>query len=66
MKKFLFGALVLGFMSACNTDNLSNQNETPLDQEASAPSALKRSCPSEGIRQEKKKKILHLNKKWPI
>ena len=51
MRKFLFGALVLGFMSACNSDNLSNQNETPVDQEASAPGALKRSCPSEGIRQ---------------
>ncbi|RXM37682.1 zinc metalloprotease [Chryseobacterium sp. CH21] len=50
MKKFLFGALVLGLMSACNTDNLTNQNETPQGQEPTTPSALKRSCPSEELR----------------
>ncbi|MEJ5052505.1 zinc metalloprotease [Chryseobacterium culicis] len=50
MKKFLFGALVLGFMSACNTDSLTNQNEASMDQEASAPSAFKKSCPSEELR----------------
>ncbi|WP_126653434.1 zinc metalloprotease [Chryseobacterium aureum] len=52
MKKFLFGALVLGLMSACNTDSLSNQNETPQAQEPTIPSALKRSCPSEELRAE--------------
>jgi hypothetical protein len=52
MKKFLFGALVLGFMSACNTDSLNNQNETPLNQEPPVQSALKRSCPSEELRAE--------------
>jgi hypothetical protein len=51
MKKFLFGALVLGFMSACNNDNLTHQNETSPDQENTVPSALRRSCPSEEIRQ---------------
>ncbi len=50
MKKFLFGALVLGFMSACNTDNLTNQNETPPTQEPATGSTLKRSCPSEELR----------------
>lgn len=52
MKKFLFGALVLGLMSACNTDSLTNQNETPLDQEVPVGNALKRSCPSEELREE--------------
>ena len=51
MKKFLFGALILGLMSACNNDSLTNQNETSPDQENIVPSALKRGCPSEEIRQ---------------
>ncbi|SEH46406.1 zinc metalloprotease [Chryseobacterium culicis] len=50
MKKFLFGALVLGLMSACNTDSLTNQNEIPQDQEPAIAGALKRSCPSEELR----------------
>jgi hypothetical protein len=50
MKKFLFGALILGLMSACNTDSLTNQNETPPDQAPTTGSALKRSCPSEVLR----------------
>lgn len=50
MKKFLFGALILGLMSACNTDSLTNQNETPPNQEPTIASALKRSCPSEELR----------------
>ncbi|HCN48396.1 MAG TPA: zinc metalloprotease [Chryseobacterium sp.] len=52
MKKFLFGALVLGLMSACNTDSVTNQNDPPLSQEVSPGSAMKRSCPSEEIRAE--------------
>ncbi|MBE4951309.1 zinc metalloprotease [Chryseobacterium culicis] len=50
MKKFLFGALVLGLMSACNTDSVTNQNEIPQDQEPAIAGALKRSCPSEELR----------------
>lgn len=50
MKKFLFGALVLGLMSACNTDSLTNQNEIPQDQEPAIAGSLKRSCPSEELR----------------
>lgn len=52
MKKFLFGALVLGLMSACNTDSVTNQNDPPVSQEVSPGSATKRSCPSEEIRAE--------------
>ncbi|WP_047098180.1 zinc metalloprotease [Chryseobacterium lactis] len=52
MKKFLFGALVLGLMSACNTDSVTNQNDPPVSQEVSPGSAMKRSCPSEEIRAE--------------
>lgn len=50
MKKFLFGTLVLGLMSACNTDSVTNQNEIPQDQEPAIAGALKRSCPSEELR----------------
>ncbi|MCQ9637440.1 zinc metalloprotease [Chryseobacterium sp. WG23] len=52
MKKLLFGAIVLSFMSACNSDNISNQGEEPTDQ-ANSPSttALKRSCPSVELRE---------------
>lgn len=51
MKKLLFGALVLGFMSACNSDNLSNQNEESQNLTASTSgTALKRGCASEEIR----------------
>jgi hypothetical protein len=52
MKKFLFGALVLSLMSACNTDSVTNQNDPPVSQEVSPGSAMKRSCPSEEIRAE--------------
>ncbi|MDG4655136.1 zinc metalloprotease [Chryseobacterium arthrosphaerae] len=53
MKKFMFGALILGLLSACNTDSLTNQNETPMNQdEVPAGSAAKRSCLSEEIREK--------------
>jgi len=53
MKKLLFGALVLGFMSACNSDNISNQEE--ISQDPGAPSGFtnaKRGCPSDLIREK--------------
>jgi Pregnancy-associated plasma protein-A. len=51
MKKLLFGVLMLSFLSACNSDNVSNQSEEP-NQNAGAlsGSALQRGCPSEEIR----------------
>ncbi|AZA81975.1 zinc metalloprotease [Chryseobacterium lactis] len=51
MKKLLFGALALGLMS-CNNDNMPNQNESPADAASVTTTALKRSCPSDEIRQE--------------
>ncbi|MCT2562911.1 zinc metalloprotease [Chryseobacterium herbae] len=56
MKNLLFGALLLSFMSACNSDNIANQED--LSQDPGIPSgttALKRSCPSDLIRQERLK-----------
>ncbi|MEY8758787.1 zinc metalloprotease [Chryseobacterium tongliaoense] len=51
MKKLLFGILALGFMSSCNSDNVTNQNENPSNSaDASANFASKRDCPSEEIR----------------
>ncbi|MGE4514039.1 MAG: zinc metalloprotease [Chryseobacterium sp.] len=51
MKKLLFGVLMLSFLSACNSDNVSNQSEE-LGNNAATPtgSALQRGCPSEEIR----------------
>ncbi|CAI8934864.1 zinc metalloprotease [Chryseobacterium sp. IT-36CA2] len=51
MKKLLFGALMLGLMTACNNDNIQNQNETQAEPETSSL-ASKRICPSEEMRQE--------------
>ncbi len=65
MKKLLFGALVLGFMSACNSDNLSNQNEN--SQDLSAPvsgAALRRGCASEEIRQNALKNSSELRQRY--
>ena len=53
MKKLLFGALVLGFMSACNSDNISNQEE--ISQDPAVPTGItnaKRGCPSDLIREK--------------
>ncbi|EJL68027.1 zinc metalloprotease [Chryseobacterium populi] len=51
MKKLLFGILALGFMSSCNSDNVTNQNENPSNgADASVNLAGKRECPSEEIR----------------
>lgn len=52
MKKLLFGAIVLSFMSACNSDNISNQNENPANDEISSSDLAKRGCASEEVRQE--------------
>jgi hypothetical protein len=52
MKKLLFGILALGFMSACNSDNLSNQNETLNNPESSTGLNGKRVCPSDKMRDQ--------------
>jgi hypothetical protein len=51
MKKLLFGVLMLSFLSACNSDNVSNQSEeSNPNASALSGSALQRGCPSEEIR----------------
>lgn len=65
MKKFLFGALVLGLMSACNSDNLNNQNETPADPATPSTDAfLSRSCASEEIRKQALENSLELRQRY--
>jgi hypothetical protein len=53
MKKLFFGALVLGFMSACTSDNISNQEDKSQDPgNPSSTMASKRACPSDIIREK--------------
>lgn len=53
MKKLLFGILALGFMSSCNNDTISNQNEDSTNHpESSSDLINKRNCPSEEIRKQ--------------
>ncbi|GEN69295.1 zinc metalloprotease [Chryseobacterium rhizosphaerae] len=53
MKKLLFGAIVLSFMSACNSDNIANQTQESTDAANSlSVTASKRFCPSEEMRKE--------------
>lgn len=64
MKKLLFGALALGFMSACNNDSMTNQNESPMNSETSPTAlAVQRNCPSEEMREEALKKDPSLRQK---
>jgi uncharacterized lipoprotein len=49
MKKLLFGALMLSFLSACNSDNVSNQTEGSENTPAISGTALQRGCASEEI-----------------
>ncbi|GEN69749.1 zinc metalloprotease [Chryseobacterium rhizosphaerae] len=64
MKKLLFGAIVLSFMSACNSDNISNQNEEAADPAAASTAAMERSCPSEELRQEALKNSPELRQRY--
>lgn len=65
MKKLLFGILALGFMSSCNSDNVSNQSEDATNKsEPTANLAGKRSCPSEEIRKEALQKSPELRQKY--
>ncbi|KFF27716.1 zinc metalloprotease [Chryseobacterium vrystaatense] len=53
MKNLVFGALILGFMSSCNSDSISNQEDASQDPgTTSGMTASKRACPSDEIREE--------------
>lgn len=53
MKKLLFGAFILSFMSACNSDNISNQEDISQDPGSlSSITTSKRACPSDLIREK--------------
>ncbi|MGN7867146.1 zinc metalloprotease [Chryseobacterium sp.] len=64
MKKLLFGALMLGVMSACNSDNINNQGETPVDEPAVSAGIAQRGCASEEIRQEALKNSPELRQRF--
>ncbi|QIY91173.1 zinc metalloprotease [Chryseobacterium gallinarum] len=64
MKKLLFGALMLGVMSACNSDSLSTQNETPSDPATASADLVKRGCASEEIRQEALRNSAELRQRY--
>lgn len=53
MKNLVFGALILGFMSSCNSDSISNQEDaSQAPGTTSGMTASKRACPSDEIREE--------------
>ncbi|KMQ66064.1 peptidase M43 [Chryseobacterium angstadtii] len=53
MKKLLFGILVIGALSACNSDNVSNQEEMSQNSEIPTTNATsKRVCPSDLLREK--------------
>ncbi|GAB0156822.1 zinc metalloprotease [Chryseobacterium sp. Alg-005] len=64
MKKLLFGALMLGFVTACNSDNVTNPTENPANQEATSGDIAARGCASEDIRQEALKNSPELRQKF--
>ncbi|UWX59303.1 zinc metalloprotease [Chryseobacterium oranimense] len=64
MKKLLLGAAVLGFMSACNSDNMSNQNEDPANENIASAGLTQRVCASEEVRQEALKNNAQLRQKF--
>lgn len=63
MKKLLFGILVLGLVSSCNNDNLSNQPEDSSKAPESSD-LFKRGCASEEVRQEALKNNAQLRQKY--
>ncbi|MFC3160589.1 Pregnancy-associated plasma protein-A [Chryseobacterium arachidis] len=62
MKKLLIGILALGFLSSCNSDNITNQQE--LETPSATPDVAKRGCASEEIRQEALKNNPELRQKF--
>lgn len=63
MKKLLFGAFILGSLSACNNDNIAHE-ESMSDSENLVNTAAKRSCPSEKICKEALQKNPELKLKY--
>ena len=63
MKKLLFGALMLSFMSACTSDNLS-QTENPANAGVENSQIAARGCASEHIRQEALKNSAELRQRF--
>lgn len=66
MKKLLFGALMLGLMSACNSDNLSSQNEESQNNLTASGlgSVVQRGCASEEIRKNALQGSAELRQKY--
>ncbi|MFZ4932031.1 zinc metalloprotease [Chryseobacterium sp. Mn2064] len=64
MKKLLFGACMLGVMSACNSDNITNQNEAPANEPSTTSNLVQRGCASEAIRQEALKNSPELRQRF--
>lgn len=63
MKKLLLSILVLGSISSCNSDNITNQSED-LSNGTESSNLVKRGCPSEEIRQEALKNSPELRQKF--
>lgn len=55
---------MLGVMSACNSDSLSTQNETPSDPSTASADLVKRGCASEEIRQEALRNSAELRQRY--
>lgn len=55
---------MLGVMSACNSDSLSTQNETPSDPATASADLVKRGCASEEIRQEALRNSAELRQRY--
>ncbi|WP_426275866.1 zinc metalloprotease [Chryseobacterium sp. S-02] len=65
MKKLLLGVLVLGSLSSCNSDNITNQSED-LSNTSESSNVVRRGCPSEEIRQEALKNSAELRQKFAM
>ena len=63
MKKLLLGVLVLGSLSSCNSDNITNQSED-LSNTSESSNIVRRGCPSEEIRQEALKNSSELRQRF--
>lgn len=64
MKKLLLGAVVLSFLSACNSDSIPNPNEEPENTVNSDVNIASRGCASEEIRKEALENNPELKKKY--
>lgn len=55
---------MLGVMSACNSDNINNQGEAPVDEPTLSAGIAQRGCASEEIRQEALKNSPELRQRF--